>query len=67
MKTILKGISILILTTYMLGCSNKKIDLNSEEKIMLVADPNKLGRVFNNFIKNGYKGCPVVLAIWYND
>lgn len=31
---------------------NKKIDLNSEEKIMLVADPNKLGRVFNNFIKN---------------
>ena len=31
---------------------NKKIDLNNEEKIMLVADPNKLGRVFNNFIKN---------------
>ena len=32
MKTILKGISILILTTYMLGCSNKKVDLNTQEE-----------------------------------
>lgn len=31
---------------------NKKIELNNEQQIMLVADPDKLGRVFNNLIKN---------------
>ena len=31
---------------------NKKIELNNEQQIMLVADPDKLGRVFNNIIKN---------------
>jgi len=30
---------------------NKKIELNNEQQIMLVADPDKLGRVFNNLIK----------------
>ena len=31
---------------------NKKIELNNEQQIMLLADPDKLGRVFNNLIKN---------------
>lgn len=31
---------------------NKKIELKNEQQIMLVADPDKLGRVFNNLIKN---------------
>ena len=31
---------------------NKKIELNNEQQIMLVADLDKLGRVFNNLIKN---------------
>lgn len=31
---------------------NKKIELNNEQQIMLVADPDKLGRVFSNLIKN---------------
>ena len=31
---------------------NKKIELNNEQQIMLVADPDKLGRGFNNLIKN---------------
>lgn len=36
----------------MLSELNKKIELNNEQQIMLVADPDKLGRVFNNLIKN---------------
>lgn len=31
---------------------NKKIELKNEQQIMLVAVPDKLGRVFNNLIKN---------------
>ena len=53
-KLNLNSVLVLIIDDFypILSELNKKIDLNSEEKIMLVADPNKLGRVFNNFIKN---------------
>ena len=53
-KLNLNSVLVLIIDDFypILSELNKKIDLNCEEKIMLVADPNKLGRAFNNFIKN---------------
>ena len=47
--------------------SDNPVDKCSGITILTSSSRRAYALALDNFIKNGYKGCPVILAIWYNN